>query len=145
MFDASKHPVALANATKAYVEATISIVRFLIAENEHMVKELQATKQQEEKAITSTRAEWRKVILDEVTSLETFMWKMYFKFITVHKSVVHLDGWQQHCDRRERVLADIRTVVDHMQIWKMRYKEAPLYLQKMMKPKAVELKAHIQI
>ena len=41
-------------------------------------------------------------------------------------------------------MLDIHTVVDHMQIWKMRYKGAPLHLSKMMNPKAVELNACIQ-
>ena len=43
--DVHKHPTALADATRAYVEATSSSVRFLIAENERMAKELQTTKQ----------------------------------------------------------------------------------------------------
>ena len=40
MFDVHKHPIALANATGAYVEATGSSVRLLIVENEWMAKEL---------------------------------------------------------------------------------------------------------
>ncbi len=40
MFYVRKHPPALADATKAYVEATSSSVCFLIAENEQMAKEL---------------------------------------------------------------------------------------------------------
>ena len=35
-----RHLATLANGTKAYVKATSSSVRFLIAENEHMAKEL---------------------------------------------------------------------------------------------------------
>jgi len=34
------HPVALADATEAYVESMSSNVKFLIVENEHMTKEL---------------------------------------------------------------------------------------------------------
>ncbi len=40
-----KHPAALVDATKAYALATSSSVRFLIAENERMAKELQTAKQ----------------------------------------------------------------------------------------------------
>ena len=39
-----KHPAVMADATKAYAEATSSSVIFLIAENERMPKELQAAK-----------------------------------------------------------------------------------------------------
>lgn len=42
--DVHKHPTALADATKAYAEATSSSVIFLIVENEHMAKELQVAK-----------------------------------------------------------------------------------------------------
>ena len=45
MFDVHKHPTILADATRAYVKATSSSVRFLIAENERMAKELQTAKQ----------------------------------------------------------------------------------------------------
>ena len=40
-----KHPDVLVDATKSYGEASISNVTFLIAEKEHMAKELQAAKQ----------------------------------------------------------------------------------------------------
>ena len=59
-----KHPTALANATRAYAEATISSVLFLIAENEKMAKELQTTKQGGELVIASTREELKKAILN---------------------------------------------------------------------------------
>lgn len=39
--DVCKHLVTFPYATKAYAEATDSNVRFLIAENKHMAKELQ--------------------------------------------------------------------------------------------------------
>jgi len=42
--DVHNHPAALNDATRAYAEATISSVRFLIAENKKMVKELQTDK-----------------------------------------------------------------------------------------------------
>ena len=40
LFDVQKHPAALANATRVYVEANSSSVHFLIVENERMAKEL---------------------------------------------------------------------------------------------------------
>lgn len=40
MFDVRKHTKALADATRVYAESTSSSVRFLIAENERMAKEL---------------------------------------------------------------------------------------------------------
>ena len=42
------------------------------------------------------------------------------------------------------MLIGIHVVVDHVLTWTMRYKGSPLYLHKMMKPRAVKLKAHIQ-
>ena len=57
-----------------------------------MAKELQTTKQGE--LVTKfTLAELKKEILDEVLSLDTVMWALYSKFCTVHKAVVHFNGW----------------------------------------------------
>lgn len=42
--DVCKHPTTLADATRLYVEATSSIVCFMIADNELMAKELQMAK-----------------------------------------------------------------------------------------------------
>lgn len=56
MSDVHRHPTSLDDATKAYVEATNSSVILLIAENENMAKELQASKKREEQATTSTIA-----------------------------------------------------------------------------------------
>jgi len=42
--DVHKHPAALVDATRAYVEATSSSVRFLIEANKWMDKELQMAK-----------------------------------------------------------------------------------------------------
>lgn len=89
----NNHPAALDNATRAYAEATSSSVRFLIEENERMAKELQMTNQGGELVTSSTRAELKKVIVDEVSSLEIVMRVLYSKFGTVHKAVVHLNGW----------------------------------------------------
>lgn len=51
--DVHKHPVALADATRAHAESTSSSVHFLIAENERMAKELQTTKKGGELVTTS--------------------------------------------------------------------------------------------
>lgn len=95
VLDLRRHPTALADANKAYAEATSSSVKFLIAENEHMVKDLQATRKREEQPTWSTMAEMRKMILTKASTLEKVMWKMYDRFVTVHKAFVHLHGYQQ--------------------------------------------------
>ncbi len=141
MSDMRKHPTTLDDATKAYAKATSSIVRFLIAENERMAKELQTSKQGGELVTASPRAKLKKEILDEALSLDTFMRALYSKFGIVHKAVVHLNGWQQRCARKARILSNVNVVVDYMQTWTMRYKGALLHLPKMIKPKVVELKA----
>ena len=135
-----KHPTTLADATKAYVEDTSLSVRFLIAEDERMAKELQTAKQGGEQVTTFAKAELKREILNEVSYLEIVMRMLYSRFGNVHKSVVHLNGWQQCCGRRACILSDLHTVVDRMKTWTMRYKGSPLHLLKLMKPKAVELK-----
>jgi len=144
MSDVRKHPTTLADATRAYVEATSSSVHFLIAENKWMAKELQMAKKGGELITMSAWVELKKAILDEVLSLETVMQALYSKFGIVHKAVVHLNGWKQRSARRACILSNMHTVVDYMQTWTMRYKGAPLHLPKMMKPIAIELKACIQ-
>lgn len=94
-----RHPVALANATKAYAEATSSSVKLLIAENKRTTKELQAARQGEEQSTTSTRAKMKKAILVKVSTLETVMQRVYDRFITVHKAILHLNGHQQCCTK----------------------------------------------
>lgn len=138
-----RHPTTLGDATKAYAKDTTSSVRFLIDENEHMAKELQVAKKGGEYVKPSARAELRREILDEVSSLGIFMWKLYFIFVTMHKSVVHLNGWQQCYARRAHILSDLHIVFYHMQTWTMRCKGAQFHLSKMIKPRVVELKAHI--
>ena len=86
----------------------------------------------------------KKAILDKVSSLETIMQVLYSKFGTVHKTVVHLNGLQQRSARRARILSNVHTAIDCMKTWTIRYKRAPLHLPKMMKPRAVELKACIR-
>lgn len=94
VFVVHKHPTALANATRAYTEATSSSVCFLIAENERMAKELQTAKQGGELVTVSAQAELKKVILDEVLSLDIDMGALYSKFGTVHKAIIQLNRWK---------------------------------------------------
>ena len=69
---------------------------------------------------------------------------LYSKFGTVHKAIVHLNSWQHLCARRARTLSSVHTIVDYMKTWTMRYKEAPLHLPKMMKARAIKVKACIR-
>lgn len=144
VYEVCKHPTALADSTRAYAEDTSSSVRFLIAANERMDKELQTANQGGELVTTSTREELKKAILEEVLSLDTFMWLLYSKFGTMHKAVVHLNSWQQRFVRRECILSNVHAAIDYMRTWMMRYKGALLHLPKMMKPRVVELKACIR-
>ena len=66
--DVHKHLGALADATRAYAEATISSVHFLIAENKRMAKDPQTTKKGGYLVTASTRAKLKKEILGEVLS-----------------------------------------------------------------------------
>ena len=94
-----RHPVTLDDATKAYAEAMSLSVKFLIAENERMSKELKAIRQIEEQSIGSTIAEMKMAILGEVSALEIVTQRIYGRFVTVHKVVIHLHGHQQHCTK----------------------------------------------
>ena len=71
------------------------------------------------------------------------MQKLYDGFITVHKLVVHLYGFQQRSKRVVWTLKEIHAAITHVQEWTMRYKGALLYLPKMMKPQAELDKARI--
>ncbi len=64
MFEVCKHPTTLVDATRAYAEANSSSVRFLIAKNERMAKDLQTAKQGGELVTASARVELKKEILD---------------------------------------------------------------------------------
>ena len=56
VLDVRRHPTALIDATKSYSKTTSSSVKFLMKENERMVKELQATRQRDEQSTRSARA-----------------------------------------------------------------------------------------
>ena len=110
--DVCNHQAASFDATRGYAEATSSSVRFLISKNERMTMELQTTNKGEELVTTSTRAELKNETLDEVLSLDTVMQVLYSKFGTVHKAVVHLNGWLQRCARRAHILSNVHVAVD---------------------------------
>lgn len=133
----------MVDATIAYAEATSSSVHFLIVKNERMAKELQAAKTEGEHVTTFAKEELKKAILDELSSLEITTRMLYSKFGIMHKEIVHLKNWQQRCARRARILSNLHIAIDCMQTWTVRYKGAPLHFPKLMKPKAVELKARI--
>ena len=109
-----------------------------------MAKELQVAKKGGDFVTMSTWAELKKAILDEVLCLDIVMRALYSKFGTVHKAFIHLNGWQQRCAKRAHILTNIHDFVDYSQTWTMKYKGDPLHLLKMMRPNAVELKAHIR-
>jgi len=77
--------------------------------------------------------EMRKAILAEVSTQEATMRKFYDGFITMHKAVVHLHGFQQWRKRFVQALTDIHATIAHVQKWTMRYEGAPLYLPKIKK------------
>ena len=109
-----RHPVALADASKAYEEATSSTVKFLLAENARMEKDLQEAMQRTEQSVGSVMEEMRKVILAEVSTLETTMRKHYDKFFIVHKAIFHLYGFQQQCMKIVQTLKYIHDVITHV-------------------------------
>lgn len=41
--------------------------------------------------------EMKKAIVAEISTLEATMQTVYSRFVTVHKAVVHLYGFQQQC------------------------------------------------
>lgn len=57
-----RNPNALANAMKAYAEATSSSVKLLTTKIEHMDKDFQAAKQREEQSTGFSREEMKKAI-----------------------------------------------------------------------------------
>lgn len=58
-----------------------------------MAKELQVAKLGEGQVTTSTIVELMKVTLGEVSFLEVVMQKLYLRFVTMHMSVFHHNGW----------------------------------------------------
>lgn len=124
----------MVDATKAYVEATSLSVKFLIAKNKCMAKELEVARQREEQSIGSSRAEMKMAIVADVLALETVTQRFYGRFVIVHNAFVHLHAHQQHCTKIKRTLIDIHATVNHVQTWTIGYKGAPLHLHKMTKP-----------
>jgi len=63
----------MAEASKAYSKATSSTVKFLIAENDRMVKNLQEAKKIVEKSTGSTMTEMKRAIVVKILNLEATM------------------------------------------------------------------------
>jgi len=79
-----------------------------------------------EMVVASTQEDLKKEIMDELLSLDTIIKVFYSKLGIVHKTVVHLNGWQQRCDRRESIFLNVHIVFDYMKIWTIRYKRSLL-------------------
>ena len=73
-------------------------------------------------------------ILVEVSTLGETMWKIYDRFVTIHKAIIHLHGLQRQSKEFVKTLKNIQVVITYVQEWTMWYKWAPLDLEKMMKP-----------
>lgn len=80
----------------AYTREVRSNVKFLSAENEKMAKNLYASRtkaeQIREKNAVSVMTEMRKMIIDEISTLETNMRNLYDEFITIYKEFFHVHG-----------------------------------------------------
>jgi len=63
----------------------------------------------------SSMAETRKSIPAEVSTPETTMQKHYDEFVTLHKEVVHIYGFQQQCIKIVQTPKDIHVVIAHVQ------------------------------
>lgn len=136
--DVRKNSVTMVDATLAYVGATHSNVKFMLAKNEQMAEKLQVDRkeleQSREQSVGSTMVEMRKAILVEVSTLETTMQNFYDGFVTVHKVVFHVQRLQQWSKNLIQTLRGIHASIPHVKEWITQYKRAPFYLPKMMKP-----------
>jgi len=94
VLDVRRHLATMVDASKAYVEAMSSTINFLLEENDRMEKDLQEVSQRIEQFVGYAKEEIRKEIHAKVLTLETTIWKSYDIFVTMHKVVVHLYGFQ---------------------------------------------------
>ena len=83
------------------------------------------------------------MILAEVSTLESSMWKLYDGFVTMHKVVVRVHGLQQQSKYFVQTLKNIHVDIAHVQEWTMRYKAALLHLAKKMNPQTEMKKAKV--
>ena len=81
--DVRRHLFSMVEASKAYAEATSSMVKFSIVENDQMEKDLQEARQRIEQLAGSTMTEMKKSIVVEISTLEATIWTMYNIFVTV--------------------------------------------------------------
>ncbi len=66
MSNVRRYPAIMVDSCKAYLEAMSSTVKFLLAKNYPMKKDLQEARKRTEQSVGSTMAEMRKVKLIEV-------------------------------------------------------------------------------
>ena len=91
-----------------------------MAENEQFAKSLQVVKQEVEKLQESTQnavsglGEMKTMILVEVSTLGDTMQKLYDRFLTVHKAVVHVHGLQQQSKEFVQTLKNIHDTITHV-------------------------------
>ena len=124
----------MADASKAYAEAMSSTIKFFLVENDRMENELQEAKQRTKYSAGFAMPEMRKLTLAEVSTLETTMRKLYDRFVTMHKVVVHIFGSQRYSTKIIQTLRYIHNVIPHVHEWTMRYKGSLLHFPKIMKP-----------
>lgn len=121
-----KHLTTLVDATLTYGGATSSNAKFMLTENEQMEMNLQDVRQEaeqlREQSTVYAMADMRKVILAEVSTLETTMQILYDGFVTLHKVVVSVHGLQQRSKEFVQTLTNIHFVIAHVQEWTMWYK-----------------------
>lgn len=137
-----KHPTTLADATRVYAEATSSSVHFLIAENERMAKELKKAKKRR-RVGESVCLSWTEEG-NTRWSIVIVMRALYSKFGTcIRYSSISMDGnrdvLEEHVSCQTCMLLLI--TCKHGR-WDTR--EPPLHFPKMIKAKAVKLKARIR-
>lgn len=73
VLDVRRHPVVMVEDFKAYAEATSSTVKFMIAKNDQMVKDLQEAWQRTKQSTGSTMTYIKKEIVVEISTLEATM------------------------------------------------------------------------
>lgn len=139
-----RYLVSMAKASKAYAEATSSMVKFLITENDRMMKELQDAKQRTKQFVGSSTSEMKKEMAVEIANLEATMQIMYRRFVTMNEVVFHLYDFRSSVCKHPK-LSNIHISIAHMQKWTMRYKGPPIFFHKRMKLEAKLNKAQIHM
>lgn len=103
----------MAEASKAYVDATSLTVKFLVAKNDRMAKELQEAKKRSEQPAGSTMIEMKKEIVVETSTLEATMQIVYNICHRPQSDCPSLQFHQQ-CVQIAQTLKGIHTSIVHM-------------------------------